>query len=222
MAVFRVHKNKDYTVMSNNHLRDKELTLKAKGLMSLMLSLPDDWDYSINGLVTLGKDGRDSVMSTLSELEGRGYLQRTKVLNSKGQFGGYDYDIYEKPWSGKPYTENPNTDNPNTGKPNTENPTQLSTKQSSTKRRSTKQSSTKEFVPPTLEEVKAYCKERKNNVDPKKFFDYFDAADWVDSKGNPVRNWKQKVITWEGNQRPSEKPKASDQQDYGDPLDFYN
>lgn len=62
----------------------------------------------------------------------------------------------------------------------------------------TKKRKKKPFVPPTLEEVEKYCQERKNNVDPKKFFDYFSASDWVDSKGNPVRNWKQKIITWEG------------------------
>lgn len=65
----------------------------------------------------------------------------------------------------------------------------------------------KEFVPPTLEDIQAYCKERKNNVDPKKFFDYYTASEWVDGNGKPVRNWKQKIITWEGNQKPDEKPK---------------
>ena len=78
-----------------------------------------------------------------------------------------------------------------------ENHTQLNTKESSTKQSSTKKSNTKRFIPPTLEEVEKYCQERKNNVDPKKFFDYFSASDWVDSKGNQVRNWKQKIITWE-------------------------
>lgn len=219
MAVFRVHKTANYTVMSNNHLRDRRLTLKAKGLMSLMLSLPDDWDYSILGLVSISKDGKDSVMNTLTELESNGYLNRSRALNNKGQFDGFTYDIYEKPYSGKPDAENPNT-----GKPDAENPPQLKTKKQSTKKRTTKQSNTKNkpFVPPTLEEVKAYCKERKNNVDAKKFFDYYDASEWVDNKGNPVRNWKQKVITWEGNERPSKKSKQPSPQDYGDPLDFYN
>lgn len=192
MAVFRVNRNKNYTHMANYHFREKEMSLKAKGLLSLMLSLPEEWDYSANGLAALSKDGKDSVKKTLIELEKFGYLKRTKTTDDKGRFTGYDYDIYEKPLA-----ENPWTGNPSTEKPMTENPTQLNTKESSTNKSNTKKSSTKRFIPPTLEEVEKYCKERKNNVDAKKFFDYFTASDWVDGKGNPVRNWKQKIITWE-------------------------
>lgn len=192
MAVFRVNRNKNYTHMANYHFREKEMSLKAKGLLSLMLSLPEEWDYSANGLAALSKDGKDSVKKTLIELEQFGYLKRTKVTDAKGRFTGYDYDIYEKPLAEKPMTEKPWTE-----KPSTENPPQLNTKESSTKESNTKKSSTKRFVPPSLEEVEKYCQERKNNVDAKKFFDYFTASDWVDAKGNPVRNWKQKIITWE-------------------------
>lgn len=128
MAVMRVHKTANYTIMSNYHFKEKEMSLKAKGLLSLMLSLPDDWDYSINGLATLSKDGRDSVMGALQELEKFGYLIRTRIVNVKGQFKGYDYDIFEEPQlvlpnTDKPYTENPNTENPqqlNTNKINDE------------------------------------------------------------------------------------------------------
>lgn len=210
MAVIRVNKTSNYTIMSNCHFCEKEMSLKAKGLLSLMLSLPDDWDYSINGLATLSKDGKESVMSALSELEQFGYLIRTKTTDSKGRFSGYDYDIFEHPQPKEPYTENPNTDEPNTAKPNTENPAQLNTKQSKTKKpNKEKQNTKKTFVPPTLEEVEAYCRERNNNVDAKAFVDYFDAADWVDSKGNPVRSWKQKVITWENFHKQTPNPNAS-------------
>ena len=125
MAVIRVNKTADYTVMSNTHIREKEMSLKAKGLLSLMLSLPDDWDYSIAGLETLSKDGKDSVMSALAELEDFGYLTRTQTTDEKGRFTGYDYDIYEKPQQENPYAENPNTENPpqiNTNKPSTKKP----------------------------------------------------------------------------------------------------
>lgn len=122
MAVMRVHKNANYTIMSNHHFKEKKMSLKAKGLLSLMLSLPDDWDYSINGLATLSKDGKDSVMSALKELEQFGYLKRTRVINELGQFKGYDYDIYEHPQETQPSTEKPNSE-----KPNTDNPTQLNT-----------------------------------------------------------------------------------------------
>lgn len=120
VAVIRVNKTSDYTVMSNAHFKEKEMSLKAKGLLSLMLSLPDTWDYSIAGLVTLSRDGKDSVMNALSELEKFGYLIRSRAVDEKGRFAGYNYDIYEKPQTEKPYAENPNTDNPNT-----ENPPQL-------------------------------------------------------------------------------------------------
>lgn len=127
MPKYIVHKTKDYTVMGNTHFREKQMTLRAKGLLSLMLSLPDDWDYSIAGLCTLSKDGRDSVMNALKELENFGYLVRTKTTDEKGHFSGYDYNVYEEPQAGKPITETPCSENPNTGKPNTGNPQQLNT-----------------------------------------------------------------------------------------------
>ena len=200
MAVFRVNKTSNYTVISNTHFKEKEMSLKAKGLLSLMLSLPEEWDYSINGLATLSKDGKDSVMNTLTELEQFGYLKRTRLFDDKGRYAGYDYDIFENPKLEYPYSAFPDTEIPNA-----ENPAQLKTKGSSTNKSNTDKSITKrpktyfkkDFVPPTLEEVQTYCKSRNNNVDAQKFFDYFTASDWVDAKGNKVRNWKQKVITWE-------------------------
>lgn len=139
MAVIRVNKTADYTVISNTHFKEKEMSLKAKGLLSLMLSLPDDWNYSIAGLVTLSKDGRESVISALNELEQFGYLRRTKALDEKKRFAGYDYDIYEKPQTEKPFTENPNT-----GNTKTENPKQLNNKKSNKKINNTNQLKTNE------------------------------------------------------------------------------
>jgi len=92
MAIFRVNKNKDYTVMSNYHLRDKNMSFKAKGLLSMMLSLPDDWDYSIKGIISISKENKTSIQSALKELEENKYLKRTKKQNEKGQFE-YIYDI---------------------------------------------------------------------------------------------------------------------------------
>ena len=139
MAVFRVNRNKNYTHMANYHFREKGMSLKAKGLLSLMLSLPEEWDYSVRGLAALSKDGRDSVMNTLTELEEFGYLRRTKALNAKGRFAGYDYDIFEKPQPRKPNTENPYPEKPCPGNPDTENPPQLNTNQSNTKELSNKE-----------------------------------------------------------------------------------
>ena len=95
--IFRVEKTKNYTVMSNYHLKDKNLSLKAKGLLSLMLSLPDDWDYSINGLVTICKDGETAVRSTLKELEDTDYLVRQRVYEN-GKIVDWEYIVYENPY----------------------------------------------------------------------------------------------------------------------------
>ena len=128
MSIVRVHKNANFTVMSNFHFKEKKMSLKAKGLLSLMLSLPDDWNYSVSGLVKLSKDGKDSVMSALSELEKFGYLHREKMTNEKGQFSGIEYNIFEEPQTKYPIAENPITDKQNKEKQNTDKPPQLNTK----------------------------------------------------------------------------------------------
>ncbi|MDO4961027.1 MAG: helix-turn-helix domain-containing protein [Eubacteriales bacterium] len=139
MAVFRVEKNANYTTMSNYHLRDKQLSLKAKGLLSFCLSLPDTWDYSIMGLVAVCKEGRDCIMSTLRELEEAGYLKRDRSRNADGTLAGADYVIYEYPQataalpdSEKPALENPTQVSPTLAEPALENPTQTSTNETST------------------------------------------------------------------------------------------
>lgn len=211
MAVMRVHKTKDYTVMSNYHFKERGMSLKAKGLLSLMISLPDDWDYSIAGLATLSRDGKDSVMGALNELEKFGYLIRTKCIDEKGRFAGYDYDIYEKP-----NTETPKEETPYAEKPNTENQAQLNTNQSTTNLSIIKKSNTNKsarFSKPTLEDIKAYCNERGNNVDAEHFYDYYEANGWKVGK-NPMKDWKASVRTWERNGYDS-KPKATKPQTSG-------
>lgn len=127
MSVFRINKTNNYTVMSNHHFKEKKMSLKAKGLLSLMLSLPDDWDYSISGLATLSKDGKDSIMSALAELEKFGYLTRTRLTNEKGQFAGVEYNIFEVPQPKNPNSEKPNEENENSENANSEKPAQLNT-----------------------------------------------------------------------------------------------
>jgi len=128
MSVFRIEKTNNYTVMSNYHLREREMSLKAKGLLSLMLSLPNDWDYTIEGLVTICKENETAVKSTLNELKDFGYLEILKVQNKKGQFE-YEYNIYEKPQSKKPEVENLGVENPSV-----ENQGQLNTNKQNTKK----------------------------------------------------------------------------------------
>lgn len=133
MAVFRVEKKKDYTVMSNHHLRNTKLSLKAKGLLSLMLSLPENWDYTTKGLATICKDGVDSICSTVKELEDHGYVIRHRIRNSKGQLMTMEYVILEEPRREEPERENPILDNPVLEIPEQDNPTQLNTNKSNTK-----------------------------------------------------------------------------------------
>lgn len=145
MAVFRIEKTRDYTVMANFHLRDTELSLKAKGLLSLMLSLPEDWDYTTKGLARICRDGVDSICSTVRELEDHGYIIRERVRNEKGQLTTVEYTILEQPVKGEPGTagpgqEKPKRENPVLGKPGQENPAQLNTNKSNTDLSSTEES----------------------------------------------------------------------------------
>ena len=143
MSTFRVNKNVNYTVMSNHHLQDKRLSLKAKGLLSYMLSLPDDWDYSLKGLTTGCRDGIDSVRSAVHELEDGGYLCRSKVRDARGRIIDYNYEVFELPQKKQiekrpaPVPNSPSSENPMSGFPTLENPTQQNTNKQNTKRQST-------------------------------------------------------------------------------------
>lgn len=136
MAVCRVEKTKDYTVMSNHHLRNKGLSLKAKGLLSLMLSLPEDWDYTVKGLAYICKDGIDSINGAIKELETTGYMHRQRVRNDRGQLTTTEYTIREYPQNmggdtfpaeGLPAQESPLLENPTQAMPIQEEPHQLNT-----------------------------------------------------------------------------------------------
>ncbi len=147
MAVFRVEKTCDYTIMSNHHLRNRSITLKAKGLLSLILSLPEDWNYTTRGLAAICKEGVDSIGNALRELEDAGYIVRNKLRDDKGRIKDTEYVIYEHPQ--KAYTDQPNanllhTENSEmekpvmdmsyTESPGTEMPAQLNTNRLNTKR----------------------------------------------------------------------------------------
>ena len=136
MAVFRIEKTRDYTVMSNHHLRDMSLSLKAKGLLSLMLSLPENWDYTMKGLSRICKDGIDSISGGIRELEEHGYLIRERVRGANGQLGSIEYTILEQPKEPtpaqeKPIRENPVQANPTLVTPVQEEPAQLNKEESS-------------------------------------------------------------------------------------------
>ena len=147
MAVFRVQRTSDYTVMSNYHLRDRNLTLKSKGLLSMMLSLRDDWNYTTRGLAAISREGVDAIGTALKELELAGYITRRQLRDANGRISDTEYTIYERPQDVPPDTDSPDTENPDMVNPDTdapylENPAELNTKKSNTQRASTHLSST--------------------------------------------------------------------------------
>ena len=144
MSVIRVNNTKGFTVMSNYHFQDKEISLKAKGLLGLMLSLPSNWDYSVNGLVAIVKENKAAVQTALKELEEHKYLKRTRVQDETGRFD-YIYDIYEKPYDKLPCTENQCTDIQCTEVQCTENQPQINTNKQITNKQNTKELNTNEY-----------------------------------------------------------------------------
>ena len=186
MSVIRVNKTSNFTVMSNHHFKEKKMGLKSKGLLSLMLSLPESWDYSIAGLVSLSKDGKDSVMSALAELEEFGYLTRTSTTNSKGQFSGIQYDIFEEPQPKKPIAEKQNSGKQNAENSNSENPPQLRTKFIKQKKnKELKESSTNKDIYITLDELV------KNNDLKNLYYDYIETRE---SMGHPLTDRGLKML----------------------------
>ena len=159
MAVFRVEKNHNYTVMSNYHLRDTGLTLKAIGLLSKMLSLTDEWDYTTRGLAAICKEGVDAIGAALKELEARGYLVRRQLMDSRGRITDTEYTIYESPHTPLPDTASPDTENPDMVKPDTEKPAELNIEKSNTEKSITYGSSTDSI--PFREPAAARPPERK-------------------------------------------------------------
>jgi hypothetical protein len=174
MAVFRVEKTRQYTVMSNYHLRDMSISLKAKGLLSQMLSLPEDWDYTLAGLAYINREKIDAIREAIKELERAGYIVRSRERDEKGRLRGTDYIIYEQPQPSsdeEPHTdeqepitdlptlENPILDNPTLEKPTLENPTQLN-KDILSKEKSNKDLSMTDISNPILSDPHTFTKEK--------------------------------------------------------------
>ncbi len=161
MARFNVERVQGYTIMSNYHLRDNRLSMKAKGLMSVMLSLPPEWDYSLRGLTAICRECQSSIAAMVRELEECGYIERYQERGADGKLGGAVYNLYEKPKDGaprhdspcpnNPYTVNPYTVNPYPEKPCTENEAQLNKYKSNTKKTNKEVSNTQSINPASSE-----------------------------------------------------------------------
>ena len=167
MAVFRVQKTQNYTIMSNHHLRNKALSLKAKGLLSLMLSLPEDWDYTTRGLASICKEGVDSVCATVRELEAAGYIIRRRIRDKNGQMRGMEYTVLEQPQppeqgpeEAAPKCAQPKQAEPKREKPVQENPAQLNTKEQK------KEIYVQEALPLYEVEVKSNIEEEIKKINP--------------------------------------------------------
>ena len=161
MPVFRIERTRDYTVMSNHHLKNPDLSLKAKGLLSMMLSFPDGWNYSERGLASICKEGVDAIHSAIKELESTGYMERHQLRGKGGRIVDTEYVIYEKPHTpdmAPPDTENPDMDSPDMALPDAaspdaaapepENPGELNNKKPNTKKSNTQVFNTQSFTPP--------------------------------------------------------------------------
>ena len=164
MAVFRIERTRDYTVMSNHHLRDKGLSLKSKGLLSMMLSLPEDWNYTTRGLAKICKEGVDAIGGALRELEAAGYIVRHQMRDRQGRISDTEYVIYEQPQpkapdTPQPDTASPDTENPYLDSPDTEKPAELNIEKSKTQKSNTQGSSTDSI--PFRETAAARPPERK-------------------------------------------------------------
>lgn len=161
---FRIERTRDYTVMSNHHLRNANLSLKAKGLLSMMLSLPEDWNYTTRGLAKICKEGVDAIGAALRELEAAGYIVRHKLRDRQGRISDTEYVIYEQPQPKNPDTPqpdmaSPDTENPDMVKPDTEKPAELNIEKSNTQKQNIYGSSTDSI--PFRETAAARPPERK-------------------------------------------------------------
>ena len=204
MAVFRVHKNKNYITMGKHHLKEKDMSLKAIGLLSLMLSLPEDWDYSVAGLTAIRSESKNTINGVLQELEKFGYLVRTQMRNTKGIITGYNYDIYEEP-----QTKNPGLENPYLENPDMENWDQLN----NSNNRITKElnNNKRTFQKPTQEELKTYIKENGLIVNAQEFMDYYESNGWKVGRNN-MKDWKATARRWSSKQKPDHRPDWIDKQ----------
>ncbi len=200
MAILRKNNRDKFTVVGNDAIRDENLSLKALGLLVHLLSLPDDWEFSEDGLVKIfKKDGQSSIRSGLKELECAGYLIRERRRDDKGHLATVEWTVFENPHLGNRNLDNPNLDN----RPqyNTNTIKDVINKESNNTPYNPpegEQKKQKRFSKPTVAEVAEYCMERSNGIDAQYFVDYYEANGWRVGK-NPMKNWKAAVRTWEKN-----------------------
>lgn len=189
MEIIRVIKNKNYSTINNEILRDKTISLKAKGLLITILSLPPGWDLTIAGMSAICKEGKRSIGSAINELIEFGYIKRNALKNGT-MFAGYEYFVYESPKCGFVDTQNGDTQNVVT-----QNSTQLSTYKNKTLNNKVNINGGR-FKKPLISEISNYIDERGGLIDPNKFFDYYESNGWKVGR-NKMKCWKSAVRNWE-------------------------
>ena len=188
MAILRKNKRDHYTVIDNALLEDTDLSLKAKGMLCLMLSLPDYWDFTVGGLTSKSRDGKTSVMAALNELEDAGYFRRIQIKEN-GKYAGIEYIVSETKMTDSPYTGFQHT-----GNEDTENLPKVNTIKTNTNKTITNKS--KRFTPPSKQEIEQYIEENGYSVDADRFIDYYTANGWMVGK-NHMKDWKATIRNWE-------------------------
>lgn len=200
MAILRNRTQDNFTIIDNEALKDERLSLKAVGLLCRMLSLPDNWDFSEKGLCAIfKKDGLTSIRSGLKELEDAGYLRRQQI-REKGRFTDWEWEVFSDPYKEKPKSDFPKSVNPKSEITSNKELNKASTKESNTKR------DIRRFAPPSIEEVRAYCIERGNNVNPQRFIDHYESNGWMVGRSK-MKDWRAAVRTWESNAIGKQQPK---------------
>lgn len=195
MAVLRKEKKSNFTVIDNAIFKDNTLSMKAKGLLCQMLSLPDCWDYSIAGLTTLVNDGESAVRSALKELEEAGYFRREQVRKN-GKIAKIEYIISECKNCENLVVENLKQENLIQ-----ENRAQLNTKESNTNKSKTKVIHMRYMIPPTIEMVEDYINEHGYNVNAHSFMDFYDSKGWLIGK-TKMKDWQAAIRTWNRKEKP--------------------
>ena len=203
MGAIRTIKETDFSVIANDILWDSRLSPKARFILIFCLSVADNWEFNVEGLSTCIGITNGAINAGLQELEKACYLKRTRLKGDKGRLAGYDYTFYEKPFDNykvprKPYIEKPYMDKPYIEKPYMENQVLLNTNKLNTNIiTEEKPKGSKKKNIPTLEQVQEFIKSRNSTVNADNFYDYYSAGDWIDAKGEPVKNWKLRVLSWE-------------------------
>lgn len=211
MAVFRVNKDKNYTTVNNTLVRDKFLSLKAKGLLLIMLSLPDEWDYSISGLAAICKEGRTAIEEALKELKENGYLIVEKLPPEKGTRNNFEYvyNIYEVPSShreqGAGNLPLENHEQLNTNKSIREESCFMVDREKESENKESDCNKTEikgRFRKPTLEEVRDYINEKGYSIDPENFYDYYESVGWQRGRSR-MKDWKATIRNWNSREKKS-------------------